>query len=142
FNQVSGKDIGFGWFFGYRAILAEAALVGLVGLMAGGYPAFFLSAFKILAVLRGSGTAGPSGRNFLRSSLVVFQFVISTSMIIATLIVYSQLYYIQHRNLGYDKEQVIYIGDANGLGNNQEAFKEKILRDPRVLSATLSRDAP
>ena len=142
FNQVSGKQIAFSWFVGWRAMLAEVGLAGLVGLLAGGYPAFFLSAFKILAVLRGSGAAGPSGRSGFRSGLVVFQFVISTSMIIATLVVYSQLYYIQHKELGYDKEQVIYIGDANGLGGNQQAFKDKLLEDPRVRSVTISRDAP
>ncbi len=143
FNQVAGKNIGFTWFIDYRTVLAEVGLVFLVGLLAGGYPSLFLSSFKILAVLRGSGSRpGPSGRSALRSSLVVFQFVISTSMIIATLIVYSQLYFMQHRQLGYDKEQVVYIQDAFGLGNNQFAFKQQLLKDSRVSSVTISRDAP
>jgi len=142
FNQVSGKNISFAWFIDYRAILAEAGLALLVGLLAGGYPSFFLSSFKILSVLRGSGISNPSGRGALRSSLVVFQFVISTSMIVATLIVYSQLYFMQHKPLGYDKGQVIYIQDAFGLGNNQYAFKEQLLGDSRISSVTLSRDAP
>jgi putative ABC transport system permease protein len=142
FNQVSGKHISFAWFTDYRAVLIEAGLVLLVGLLAGGYPSFFLSSFKILAVLKGSGASAPSGRSALRSSLVVFQFVISTSMIMATLIVYSQLYFMQHKQLGYDKEQVIYIQDAFGLGNNQYAFKEQLLKDSRISSVTISRDAP
>ena len=142
FNHVSGKDVVFSSFFSFRALLAEIVLIGLVGALAGGYPSFFLSSFRILTVLRGSGTPGPSGRNILRSSLVVFQFVISTSMIIATLVIYSQLYYMQHKQLGYDKEQVVYIQDAFGLGNNQEAFKERLLRDSRIRSVTLSRDVP
>ena len=142
FNQVSGKNIGFSLFIDYRAILAEAGLVFLVAFMAGGYPAFFLSSLKILAVLRGSGASAPSRRSALRSGLVVFQFVISTSMIIATLIVYSQLYFMQHKQLGYEKEQVLYIQDAFGLGRNLYAFKERLLQDSRIPSATLSRDAP
>ena len=142
FNQVSGKHIGFGYFLDYKAILAGLALVLLVGFLAGIYPAFFLSSFKILSVLRGSGTASPSKRSALRSSLVVFQFIISTSLIIATLIVYRQLYYMQHKKLGYDKEQVLYIQDAFGLGNNQYAFKQQLLRDSRITSVTISRDAP
>jgi putative ABC transport system permease protein len=142
FNQVSGQRIGFSWFMNYRAILTEAALVFMVGLLAGGYPSFFLSSFKILTVLRGSGASTPSGRSGLRSGLVVFQFVISTSMIIATLIVYSQLYFMQHKQLGYEKEQVLYVQDAFGLGRNLYAFKERLLQDSRIPAVTLSRDAP
>jgi putative ABC transport system permease protein len=143
FNQVSGKTIRFSWFMDYRAILTGVGLVFLVGLLAGAYPSFFLSAFKILAVLRGSGASAPSRRSGLRSGLVVFQFVISTSMIMATLIVYSQLYYMQHKQLGYQKDQVLYIQDAFGLGRDQRyAFKQRLLQDSRISSVTLSRDAP
>jgi putative ABC transport system permease protein len=63
-------------------------------------------------------------------------------MIIATLIVYSQLYYMQHKELGYDKDQVIYIQDAFGIGKNQDAFKDELLKDSRIRSVTISRDAP
>ena len=142
FNQLSGKHIGIGYFLDHKAILTGAALILAVGFLAGVYPAFFLSSFRILSVLRGSGASTPAGRSALRSSLVVFQFVISTSLIISTLIVYRQLYYMQHKKLGYDKEQVLFIQDAFGLGNNQYAFKQQLLTDSRIRSVTLSRDAP
>ena len=142
FNQVSGKHILFAYFLQIKAILASACLVLLVGALAGIYPAFFLSSFRILSVLRGSGTSTPSRRSHLRSSLVVFQFIISTSLIIATFIVYRQLYFMQHKKLGYDKEHVLFIQDAFGLGDNQYAFKQQLLRDSRISSVTLSRDAP
>jgi putative ABC transport system permease protein len=142
FNALAGKHIAIGYFLDYKAIVAGVVLVLVVGFLAGIYPAFFLSSFRILSVLRGSGTSTPASRSALRSSLVVFQFIISTSLIIATFIVYRQLYFMQHKKLGYDKEQVLFIQDAFGLGNNQYAFKQQLLTDSRIRSVTLSRDAP
>jgi putative ABC transport system permease protein len=140
FNQVSGKHLVIGYFLRPQALATGLGLVLLVGFLAGVYPAFVLSAFKILQVLRGS--AGKGRRSALRSSLVVFQFIISTSLIIATLVVYRQLYFMQHLKLGYNKDQVIYLQDAYGRQENQYAFKQQLLSDSRVASVSLSRDAP
>lgn len=140
FDQVSGKHIGLGYFLGVRSILFGLAVTVSVGLLAGVYPAFFLSGFGILTVLRGSAVR--SRRSPLRSTLVVFQFVVSTSLIIATLVVYRQLYYMQHKKLGYDKERVLFIQDAYGLGQNLYAFKQTLLSDSRVSDVSISPDAP
>ncbi|TDX01578.1 ABC transporter permease [Dinghuibacter silviterrae] len=140
FNQVSGKSLPFGYFLSPGALATDLGLVVLAGFLAGVYPAFFLSSFKILQVLRGKAASGR--RSTLRSTLVVFQFIISTSLIIATLIVYRQLYYMQHKKLGYDKDQVVFLKDAYGLQANQYAFKQHLLADPRVTSVSLSRDVP
>ena len=142
FNHLAGKQIEFSFFLNYRAISIAILFVFLVGLVAGIYPAFFLSSFQTVAVLKGAVSQTPAKRSFLRSGLVVFQFMISTSLIIATLVVYKQLHYMQHKNLGYSREQVLVIPDTYGLDSNQYAFKQNILKDSRVINATISRDVP
>lgn len=142
FNQVAGKDISFSFFLDYRSILAMFVLSLLVGITAGIYPAFFLSSFNTIKVLKGSVSSQGSQRKPLRSSLVVFQFFVSIALIIATIIVYQQLHFMQNKNLGYDKEQVLFLPDARLLGNNQEAFEQQLLRDNRVVSASISRYVP
>jgi len=117
-------------------------LVLLVGILAGLYPAFFLSSFRTIAVLKG-GVAESTGRQApLRKGMVVFQFMISTSFIVSTVFVYQQLRYMQDKKLGYDSSQVLMIEDTYALRKDQLAFKQELLADSRVLSATISRDVP
>ena len=142
FNQLSGTEIHFSFFLRYRVILTAVAVVLLVGLIAGIYPAFFLSSFQTIRVLKGSVSQTPAKRSFLRSGLVIFQFMISTSLIIATLVVYRQLHFMQNKKLGYSKEQVLVIPDTFGLDSNQYAFKQRLLKDSRVVNATSSSDVP
>jgi putative ABC transport system permease protein len=140
FNQVSGKHFGYGLFFSYPCLIAALLLTLVVGAAAGIYPAFFLSAINTINVLKGSLQGGR--RSLLRSGLVVFQFVVSIALIVATLIVYRQLHYMQDMRLGYDKKQVIYIQDTNLLGNNQGAFRQQLLQDKRVARASISWSVP
>jgi len=142
FNQVANKNISFGFFLGYKTILVMLGLSLLVGIIAGIYPAFFLSSFNTIKVLKGSAGASGSQKKPLRSTLVVFQFFISIALIIATIIVYQQLHYMQNKKLGYDKDQVLYLQDARLLGQNQAAFEQQMLQDNRVISATISRYVP
>ncbi|MDB5124601.1 MAG: macB 8 [Mucilaginibacter sp.] len=142
FNDLSGKQITIGFFLTYRVILLEIALTLFVGLIAGIYPAFFLSSFRIISILKGNTGTEPANRGGLRSSLIVFQFGISTALIIATFIVYQQLYFMQNKKLGYDKNQVLVINDTNVLGNNIDAFKQQLLNDNRVVNATISDNVP
>jgi putative ABC transport system permease protein len=142
FNQVSGKNISMLFFLSYKSILASIILVIGVGFLAGIYPSFFLSSFQTVRVLKGATSNEPAKKSSLRSGLVVFQFMISSALIIATLIVYRQLNFMQNKKLGYNKEQVLVIQDTYGLDSNQFAFKQKLLLDSRVVNATISRDAP
>ena len=142
FNQLANKNIGFDFFLDYKFILVMLGLSLLVGIIAGIYPAFFLSSFNTTKVLKGSAVANGSQRKPLRSSLVVFQFFVSIALIIATIIVYQQLHYMQNKKLGYDKDQVLYLQDARLLGNNQAAFEQQLLLDNRVVSASISRNVP
>jgi len=141
FNQVAGKHLSFISFLSLPALLAAAGLTILVGALAGIYPAFFLSAFNPIKVLKGAGVL-TNRKSMLRSGLVVFQFVVSIALIVATLVVYRQLRYMQDKRLGYDKDQVLYIQDANLLGDNQEAFRQQLLLDKRVTNASLSWCVP
>jgi putative ABC transport system permease protein len=143
FNDLSGKHIDISFFLGYKAIAIELLLSFIVGVIAGIYPAFVLSGFQIISVLKGGGgSTKPAAKNFLRSGLIVFQFAVSTALIIATFVVYQQLHYMQNKKLGYDKDQVLVINETWSLRNNINAFKQELLRNPQVLNATISSSVP
>lgn len=133
FNNISGKQLTFD----VKPILAFVGLGLIVGILAGIYPAFYLSSFKPIAVLKGKLTT--THKSFgLRSSLVVFQFFISVALIIGTIVVYQQMKYIQNKDLGFNKDQIITIPNSYVLGSNEEVFKQQMLQDPRIVNATTS----
>ncbi|HLY68176.1 MAG TPA: ABC transporter permease [Puia sp.] len=137
FNNISGKPLTLD----IKPVLAFVALGILVGLVAGIYPAFYLSSFKPIDVLKGKFT--PGKKNFgLRSGLVLFQFFISVGLIIGTIVVYQQMKFIQNTNLGYDKTQLITIPDSYALGKNEQVYKNEMLKDPRIINAAISRYKP
>lgn len=140
FNQLAGKQLVVEDLINIKFIAAMLALVFFVGVIAGIYPSFFLSSFNPVKVLKGS--IGGRQKNVLRSSLIVFQFFVSTALIIATIIVYQQLNYMQNKKLGYSKEQVIFLPDARLIGTSQDAFKQQVLKDSRVVAASIGWSIP
>ncbi|MEO5890550.1 MAG: ABC transporter permease [Ferruginibacter sp.] len=141
FNDLAGQHLAF-QFADHPLILPGLLLfVLIVGALAGSYPAFYLSSFKPVAVLKGKFTSGKNSIG-LRSGLVVFQFFISITLIIGTAVVYNQLSYIQHKKLGYNKDQVLILPDLWMLGKNQEVFRRQLLADPRVESISSSGFLP
>ncbi|WP_299322057.1 ABC transporter permease [uncultured Maribacter sp.] len=140
FNTIASKTIEMPWaIWWFIPVVLLFAL--LVGTLAGLYPAFYLSAFKPVNVLKGSLSIGSkSGK--LRSGLVIFQFTTSVILIIATLIIYQQMDFILQKELGYDKEQVVILEGTGVLGNSAENFKEQLLQLPQVKAATISNYLP
>lgn len=142
FNQVSGYPFAFGFFVSPSAVLLITGGVFLLGLAAGIYPSFFLSSFPTIKVLKSNISFSSGNKDTLRSGLVVFQFAISTGLMVATLIVYQQLNFIQRKNLGYDKEQVLVIRDSYMLRGNEKVLKEQLLKDSRVINASVAAQVP
>ncbi|GAB3954409.1 ABC transporter permease [Spirosoma harenae] len=142
FNQVANKTISFSFFLNVQTILALFLISLLSGIIAGLYPAFFLSSFSIIKTLKGSFFGKGSQKKSLHSGLIVFQFSISTILLIATIVVYKQLDYMQNKKLGYEKDQVIALPDTRLLADRQLAFKDQLSQDSHVISASLSRYVP
>jgi putative ABC transport system permease protein len=141
FNNLAGKHMAIGLFS--RPWLAPSilALVLVVGILAGSYPAFFLSAFRPIIVLKGNVASG-FRTSWLRNSLVVFQFGISIFLIIGTAVIYRQLGYIRERSLGFNREQVLIINNSYTLGNKVRAYKESLSKLSGVQGATMTGYLP
>jgi putative ABC transport system permease protein len=141
FNSVAGKSMNLESLLSPAILPLLVALPFVVGLLAGSYPAFFLSTFKPIDVLKGKLKTGTKRGGF-RSALVVFQFSTSIVLIIATLVVYRQLNYIQTKDLGYNKEQVLVIDGAYALGDKADIFKQEVVQMPGVKVGTISAFLP
>jgi putative ABC transport system permease protein len=146
FNGVSGKALVFQAIFRHGIWLFILGLSILTGLLAGSYPAFYLTSFQPVAVLKGGGLFAKSFANQLvRNGLVVFQFTISIGLIVCTLVVFRQLNYMQDRDLGLNKDNVLIFPNleklndhGQSLSGKEETLRQQISGVPGVLSASLS----
>jgi putative ABC transport system permease protein len=141
FNRLSAKHMEIGLFSRPWLLPSMALLVVVVGLLAGSYPAFYLSAFRPILVLKGSVAAGFK-TSYLRNSLVVFQFGISIFLIVGTAVIYRQLSYIHNRELGFNREQVMVVYNPYVMGDQARIFKDKLLNLPGVVGATMTGYLP
>jgi putative ABC transport system permease protein len=141
FNHLVSKDLVFHPWQNGIILLGLVGITVLVGFVAGIYPAFFLSAFVPLEVLKSRIKAG-KGHRFFRNGLVTLQYVISIALIISTFVIFYQLHYVKNRNLGFDKEQVVVISLRGELNQKVEVFKNEILRLPGVALAACSSTVP
>lgn len=141
FNDLSGKNLVITDLLnpGYLAVLLLLPLV--VGLLAGSYPAFYLSSFKPIIVLKGKMNEGFK-KSSLRNVLVVFQFGTSIMLIVGTIIVYRQLNFIQTTKLGFNKDQVLVVNNTYALGENATAFKNEISKLAGVNNSTFANFLP
>ncbi|MFW6289375.1 MAG: FtsX-like permease family protein [Mariniphaga sp.] len=143
FNQLSGKAIDTGYLLD-PIIVTGIILIGIfVGLLSGSYPAFYLSSFNPVTVLKGKGFSEMNGTARFRRSLVVVQFAISVLMIIGTLTISRQLNYIQHKEIGYNTEDVVILTLRDTtLQNSVTAFKNELKKIPGVISVSSSSTVP
>ncbi len=141
FNELSGKSLDIGIATNPLLGIGLALAVLLVGVLAGTYPAFYLTAYQPIAVLKGAIASGVKNSR-LRDVLVVFQFCVSIILIAGTIIVYQQLQYVQNRNLGFQKEQILVIHNVWQMNKQGDAFKQSVLRTPGVASASLTSTLP
>lgn len=140
FNDLSGKSVTIPFANPFFWIILISATV-LLGLLFGSYPAFFMSRFMPVKTLKGGGQTKVGGGS-IRNTLVVFQFAISVFLIVATLVVFQQLQFIQGKDLGYTKNQILLINDTYAAGNQTKAFKNEVLKLSGVENATMSGFLP
>ena len=143
YRNLTGKVLGLPYFSNPFVIPGLLVLALAVGLLAGLYPAFFLSSFKQTDILKGSPLAGRGhGGIALRNGLVVFQFTMSVLLIIGSLVIFRQLDYIKNRRLGFDKDHVVVIHNADTLGSQLNAYKERLKQNSDILGVTAVRSVP
>ncbi|MFN0212969.1 MAG: ABC transporter permease [Saprospiraceae bacterium] len=142
FCALAGRELFIPW----SSLVFWSCLLGGtigVGLLAGIYPAFFLSAFNSIKILKGARLGASEGKaSFFRNGLVVFQFAVSTALIVSTFLVYNQLQFMQQKNLGFDKSQVLLVDNANVLGDQVNVLKAGMLQNTLVESATRTNYLP
>lgn len=144
FNSFVDKELALDANNTVLAFLGALSFVVLAGVLAGGYPAFFLSAFQPVEVLKGN-QKGNSRRTWLRNTLVVFQFSISTFFMVGTFIIYYQLEYVRDKDLGFNKEFIVCLplfAKDRSLIQTYEEIKNEFLKHPGILNAAASNGTP
>lgn len=141
FNNFSGRSLSFGFLLNPMGILILLGVLLTTGLVAGLYPAFYMSAFKSASILRGELTRGVRGVR-LRTILVVFQFAISICLIICVGIVYRQMHYLMTADLGFQRDHIVMLPSDSVVRSKWEDIRQELVRSPHIEEATLSKRAP
>lgn len=140
FNELTDKTVSI-TVFDPKLWLQFGGLALMTGIFAGLYPALYLSSFGVIDVFRGHGGKAVKG-GVLRKGLVVFQFMMSIILIVGTFTVYQQLNYIRDKDLGLDRENVVYFGYEGGVRDQFETFKQEMLREPSIVNMASSSSNP
>ena len=141
FNQLTGKSISIYELWSPFFLGGIAVVMIVVGVLAGSYPAFYLTSFKPTEVLKGKIRQGAKG-GWIRSSLVVFQFAISVFLIVCTIVIFKQLQLVQDKNLGFNKENILIIDNTRTLGDSKQAFKKRLQSLSSVKDVSISNFVP
>ncbi len=141
FNGFANKKMSLDLFNNLSSILLLISLAIVVGIIAGSYPALYLSSFRPIDVLKSDIKKGGT-KSIFRNSLVVFQFTISIFLFIGTFVIYSQLNYVQTKNLGFDKEETIVIYRTDDLANQIHSFEDELRSNKDIAAVTNSNGIP
>jgi putative ABC transport system permease protein len=137
FNQMLGQNIPFGAAGNPGLLITLLAIALLVSGLSGLYPAVYLSALSPIQALKGGPLSNPKRGTGLRNLLVVGQFAASTVLAIGSVVVYQQLRYIQHKELGYNRDQVVYVPYRNAdISRAMPAIRARLLSNPRIESVS------
>ena len=140
FNTLGGKSLALD-FTNVKLVAGMLVITVITGLVAGSYPAFYLSGFVPAKVLKGNLAGGASGSLF-RNTMVVIQFAVSISLIVGTAIVYRQLKYIQQLNLGYDKENLLYVPMTGEMWSKYDALRASLENNHLTSNYSFISDLP
>ncbi|MEO7988917.1 MAG: ABC transporter permease [Chryseolinea sp.] len=135
FNLLSGKALSFNTLLSPDILVAIAIIFVIVAMLAGSYPAFYLTSFNPIDVLKGNVRSGMKSKG-IRSVLVVVQFTISIALMICTMVVYNQLHFMQERNIGMDKQNVLVLKNTMLLKNNQQVFLNELTKQNGIVKAS------
>jgi putative ABC transport system permease protein len=141
--DFTGKQLAISRYLQWETVLAFISLMAVIGIIAGSYPAFVLSGFNPVMILKGMSKSGAGGEA-LRKGLVVFQFSLSVALIAGTIIVYYQMKHLLDKDLGFDKDQMLVL-DYNYDGTvtaKSEVLKTELEKNPSVISVAFSRSVP
>jgi len=142
FNTLAGKTFDFHTILQPTILLFILGISIITGLLSGLYPASYLASFNPVSILKGNGVSSKD-RGWLRTGLVIAQFMISAVMIIGSIVVALQMGFIQKKDLGFDKEQILMLTlNDTAIINNAKAFMEEIKRNPSVKGTSISTTAP
>jgi len=142
FNAMTGKRLALDLFHNAPLALGLIAMIFLTGVIAGSYPALFLSKFQAESVLKGS--LAPGKRSRIYRVLVVFQFAVAVFLLIAVAVLQEQMQYARTKNLGFDKDQIVVIPNwrTELIQKNYAAFRDAVLQNPRIMGITVTAQYP
>ncbi len=141
-NNFSGKELYLDLFGSFDTLPALLGFAVVIGILAGSYPALFLSSMRPIRALKSSAGEKAGSRLSLRRGLVIFQFTISIAIILSAYTVYDQLNYMNTAELGFNKDQVLVIHRADALGDNQKLFRELLSGSSSVLTVSNTSSLP
>ncbi len=140
FSSFAGRNLKFNLISDPVLLVGIILLAVVVGFISGSYPSLFLSSFKPTAVFKGNKIA--SRKSVFRTALVILQFTISITLIIAMGTVFSQMQYVKNKDLGYNKDHLIILPSSGKIKNNLTSFKNQLLQNPQIKMVTSSRLVP
>lgn len=142
FNQLFSVELSFSLLFQLKNLVIIFAITLIAGILSGLYPAFYLTRFDPVLVLKGSSLSG-TGKSVFRKNMVLFQFLISAILIFGMFIVYRQMEYIQTRSLGFDRQNVVVVpARSQKVFQGYDSFRNELLQSPQIESVSASTDLP